>query len=156
MTTREAVSLVLQAFAIGNHADTLVLDMGTPVRILDLARTLIRLSGKSEDEVGIKFTGLREGEKLFEELLYATEEVQPTSFPKIRRIRGAQNRSFELQRQLEELRTATRIDGAPAIRAKMKEIVSEYSYESDNQSETSVAHMAQPAPQALRQAAGAD
>jgi FlaA1/EpsC-like NDP-sugar epimerase len=155
MTTREAVSLVLQAFAIGNQGDTLVLDMGTPVRILDLARTLIRLSGKSEDEVGIKFTGLREGEKLFEELLYASEEVQPTSFPKIRRIRGAQNRWFELHRHLEELRTATSIDGAAAIRAKMKEIIPEYSYESDNQPETSVARMAPSTPKALRQAAGA-
>ena len=77
MTGHEAVSLVLQAFAIGNHRDTLVLDMGEPVRVLDLARTLIRLSGKSEREVGIRFTGLREGEKLTEELFYATEE-RPT------------------------------------------------------------------------------
>src|ERR1700674_1902851 len=111
MTTREAVSLVLEGFAIGNHGDTLVLDMGTPVRILDLARTLIRLSGKSEDEVGIKFTGLREGEKLLEELFYASEGVQPTSFPKIKRISGAQNHWFELQHHLEELKTSTSING---------------------------------------------
>ena len=75
MTTREAVSLVLQAFAIGNHGDTLVLDMGSPVLILELAKTLIRLSGKTEQEVGIRFTGLRDGEKLFEELSYPNEEI---------------------------------------------------------------------------------
>jgi len=154
MTTREAVSLVLQAFAIGNHGDTLVLDMGTPVRILDLARTLIRLSGKSEDEVGIKFTGLRAGEKLVEELFYASEEVQPTSFPKIKRIRGAQNRWFEIQCHLEELMKSMSIDGGAPIRAKMKEIVQEYSYESDNQPEMSAAQTALP-PKALQQAAGA-
>jgi FlaA1/EpsC-like NDP-sugar epimerase len=156
MTTREAVSLVLQAFAIGTHRDTLVLDMGTPVRILDLARTLIRLSGKSEDEVAIKFTGLREGEKLLEELFYTSEEVQPTSFPKIKRIRGAQNLWFQLQRQLEELRASMSINRAAPIRAKMKEIVQEYSYESDNQPETCAAQTAPPVPKALQQATGAD
>ena len=82
MTGREAVSLVLQAFAIGKHGDTLVLDMGEPVRILDLARTLIRLSGRTEREVSIRFTGLREGEKLKEELYSAAEEIFPTPFEK--------------------------------------------------------------------------
>ncbi len=71
MTGREAVSLVLQAFTIGEGGDTLALDMGKPVRILDLARKLIVLSGRSEREVSIRFTGLREGEKLKEELYYA-------------------------------------------------------------------------------------
>jgi FlaA1/EpsC-like NDP-sugar epimerase len=85
MTTREAVSLVLQAFAIGNHGDTLVLDMGTPVSILELARTLIQLSGKREDEVEIKFTGLRPGEKMMEELFYPEESVCQTSCPKIKK-----------------------------------------------------------------------
>src|SRR5438105_12545081 len=66
----EAVALVLQAFAIGSHGDILVLEMGEPVRILDLARSLIRLSGKSEQDVKIRFTGLRDGEKLEEELVY--------------------------------------------------------------------------------------
>jgi FlaA1/EpsC-like NDP-sugar epimerase len=156
MTTREAVSLVLQAFAIGNHGDTLALDMGTPVRILDLARTLIRLSGKSEDEVGVEFTGLREGEKLVEELFYASEEVQPTSFPKIKRIRGAQNRWCDIRRHLEELRTSMNIDGAAPIRAKVKEIVPEYSCELNSQPETSVAKKAPSAFKVVRQAASAD
>src|SRR5262249_35926706 len=73
MTIQEAVSLVLQAGAIGVDGDILVLDMGEPVRIVDLARTLIRLSGKTEKEVEIAFTGLRPGEKLYEELFYADE-----------------------------------------------------------------------------------
>ena len=129
MTTREAVSLVLQAFSIGNRGDTLVLDMGTPVRILDLAKTLIRLSGKSEDEVGIKFTGLRDGEKLFEELFYPSEEVQPTSVERIKRIRGGHNRWFELKCHLEELKASIGVSDPGRIRAKMKEIVPEYSYQ---------------------------
>lgn len=128
MTTREAVSLVLQAFAIGAHGDTLVLDMGTPVRILDLARTLIGLSGKTEQEVPIKFTGLRDGEKLYEELFYPQEELQPTSFHKIRRVRGAQNRCLELHCQLEDLRSTMSVNDSIGIREKLKEIVPQYSY----------------------------
>jgi FlaA1/EpsC-like NDP-sugar epimerase len=156
MTTREAVSLVLQAFALGNHGDTLVLDMGTPVRIVDLARTLIRLSGKSENEVSITFTGLREGEKLLEELLYASEKVQPTSFPKIKRIHGLQNRWSELQLHLEELRTSVRVDSIASIRGRIKEIVPEYSYEVKKQLDTGVAETLPSAPKALSHAVGAD
>ena len=128
MTRGEAVSLVLQAFVIGNRGDTLVLDMGEPVRILDLARKLIRLSGKSEREVGIKFTGLREGEKLDEELFYANEEVQETSFAKIKRIRSPLDGWSQLQRQLNELRGSLSIDGAGPVRRQIKKIVPEYSY----------------------------
>jgi len=126
MTTREAVSLVLQGFAIGNHGDTLLLDMGEPVRILDLARTLIRLSGKSEREVGIQFTGLRDGEKLYEELSYPAEEIHPTSSPKISQIRGTPHRGEGLKRHLSQLKTAMSGNCAAAIRAKMKDIVPEY------------------------------
>jgi FlaA1/EpsC-like NDP-sugar epimerase len=128
MTTREAVSLVLQGFAIGNHGDTLLLDMGEPVRILDLARSLIRLSGKSEHEVGIRFTGLRDGEKLFEELSYPAEEIHATPYPKIRQICGTPHRGDDLNRHLAQLRTAMSVSGAAAIRTKLKEIVPEYCY----------------------------
>jgi FlaA1/EpsC-like NDP-sugar epimerase len=134
MTGREAVSLVLQAFAIGNRGDILVLDMGQPVRILDLARTLIRLSGRSEREVGIRFTGLREGEKLKEELVYTTEQVHPTSFEKIRKVRSPLVGWSQLQRQLNELRSSLGIDGAGPVRQKIKEIVPEYSYRSNGHS----------------------
>jgi FlaA1/EpsC-like NDP-sugar epimerase len=155
MTTREAVSLVLEGLAIGNHGDTLVLDMGKPVRILDLARTLIRLSGKSEQEVDIKFTGLREGEKLFEELSYPTEEIHPTSFQKITRIHGTPSRWFELQTHLDELRASLSINGAAPVRAKIKEIVPEYSYRLCDQKEESavrIAPAAHAAPAAFQKA----
>ncbi len=136
MTTREAVALVLQAFVIGKHGDILVLDMGEQVKIVDLARTLIRLSGKSERDVEIRFTGLREGEKLSEELFYKSEEVIPTSCEKIKRTKGPLKDWQELSRQLEELRTSMCVDGAAPVRAKMKEIVPEYFLQSDNSSQT--------------------
>jgi FlaA1/EpsC-like NDP-sugar epimerase len=126
MTGREAVSLVLQAYAIGNAGDTLVLDMGEPVRILDLARTLIRLSGRSAREVGITFTGLREGEKLNEELFYGSEEVQATSFEKIKRIRSVLMSWAQLQRYLTELRVSISLSGDGLVRQKIKQIVPEY------------------------------
>jgi FlaA1/EpsC-like NDP-sugar epimerase len=134
MTGREAVSLVLQAFAVGECGDMLVLDMGKPVRILDLARKLILLSGRSEREVGIRFTGLREGEKLKEELHYAAEQIHPTPFEKIKRIRGPLIGWFQLQRQLRELRGSMSTEGADAVRQKIKEIVPEYSYPSNGDS----------------------
>ena len=84
MVTREAVALVLQAFVIGRSGDILVLDMGDPVEILALARTLIRLSGKPEHSVPIQFTGLRSGEKLFEEIRCSSEDMLPTYHEKIR------------------------------------------------------------------------
>jgi len=128
MTTHEAVSLVLQAFTLGTHGDILVLDMGEPVKIVDLAKSLIRLSGKSEDEVEIKFTGLREGEKLEEELFYPNERVFNTTFEKIKRTSGPLKNWHELQRMLEELRLSMTVDGAAPVRAKVKEIVPEYSF----------------------------
>jgi FlaA1/EpsC-like NDP-sugar epimerase len=134
MMTREAVALVLQAFAIGKHGDILVLDMGEPVRILDLARTLIRLSGKSEHDVEIRFTGLREGEKLKEELFYEHEEVIPTSCEKIKRTSGTLKDWSRLCSQLDGLRASMNLDGAAPVRAKIKEIVPGYSYLENPQS----------------------
>jgi FlaA1/EpsC-like NDP-sugar epimerase len=128
MMTHEAVALVLQAFTIGNHGDILVLEMGEPVRILDLARSLIRLSGKSEHEVEIRFTGLREGEKLHEELFYHYEQTSATSCDKIKRTRGSRRNWVELCQQLDQLRASMSIDGAAPVRMKVKEIVPEYSY----------------------------
>ena len=129
MTIHEAVSLVLQASLIGEKGDTLVLDMGRPVPILELARTLIRLSGKNEKDVPIQFTGLRQGERLSEELFYQDEEVSPTSFPNIKKARGADRDWSELSRRLDEL-NATLFAGQPdrtLARMKMKQIIPEYS-----------------------------
>jgi FlaA1/EpsC-like NDP-sugar epimerase len=86
MTIPEAVSLVVQAGAIGGRGQVYVLDMGEPVKILDLARNMIRLSGKEpETEIPITFVGVRPGEKLHEELWTEGETVGPTSHPKILR-----------------------------------------------------------------------
>ena len=136
MTTREAVALVLQAFVIGKHGDILVLEMGKQVKIVELARTLVRLSGKSERDVEIRFTGLREGEKLSEELFYEYEKVIPTSYEKIRRTKGPLRDWPQLCRQLEELRASMSVDGAAPVRAKIKEIVPEYSFHPDNSRES--------------------
>jgi FlaA1/EpsC-like NDP-sugar epimerase len=103
--------------------------MGESVRILDLARSLIRLSGKSEHDVEIQFTGLREGEKLDEELFYGHEKVIPTSCEKIKRTNGALRSWPELCRHLDELRASMSIDGAAPIRSKIKEIIPEYSFQ---------------------------
>lgn len=86
MTIPEAVALVLQAAAQGSEGRIMMLDMGTPIKIVDLARQLIALSGKSSDTVQIRFTGLRPGEKLFEELCGDTESAAPTAHPKIRML----------------------------------------------------------------------
>jgi len=84
MSIPEAAQLVLQAGLMGKGGEIFVLDMGEPVRIVDLAKDLIRLSGLSEDEIKIEFTGLRPGEKLYEELLADNEHTLPTPHPKLR------------------------------------------------------------------------
>lgn len=84
MTIPEAAQLVLQAGLMGRSGQIFVLDMGEPVRIADLARMMIRLSGRTEQEVPITYTGLRPGEKLYEELLASDESTEPTPHPKLR------------------------------------------------------------------------
>ncbi len=128
MLIPEAVALVLQAFAIGDHGDILVLDMGQSVRILDLARNLIRLSGKFEDEVKIQFTGLREGEKLHEELFYGDETILATSCDKIKRTCGTLKDWPWLLNRLNELAESVSLETARAVREKIREIVPEYNF----------------------------
>ncbi len=89
MTIPEAARLVLQAAALGESGQVMVLDMGEPLRILDLARQLIRLSGHAEDEIAIEFSGLRPGEKLFEELLADADATLPTPVERLRVARIA-------------------------------------------------------------------
>jgi capsular polysaccharide biosynthesis protein cap5D len=83
MTIPEAAQLVIQAGSLARGGEIFVLDMGKPVRIVDLAKNLIRLSGYSEDDIEIKFTGLRPGEKMYEELLNEGEINPKQIFPKI-------------------------------------------------------------------------
>ncbi|MFI4943600.1 MAG: polysaccharide biosynthesis protein [Burkholderiales bacterium] len=104
MTIPEAASLVVQAGAIGGKGEIFVLDMGEPVNIIDLARNMIRLSGKEPDrDVPIEFVGVRAGEKLHEELWGSDEEVRPTTHPKIKRVKRRGADPAPLEGQLAEL-----------------------------------------------------
>jgi FlaA1/EpsC-like NDP-sugar epimerase len=84
MTIPEAARLVLQAAALAESGQVYVLDMGEPVKIVELARDLIRLSGHRQDEIGIVFSGLRPGEKLYEELLADADQTLPSAHPRLR------------------------------------------------------------------------
>jgi FlaA1/EpsC-like NDP-sugar epimerase len=128
MTIPEAVSLVLQAFVIGGKGDILVLDMGKPIRILDMAKTLIRLSGLPLDEVKIVFTGLRPGEKMSEDLFYEFERRLTTSAEKVFRTRGPLISWPELLSRLAVLRSESRTGISSRIRATVKEIVPQYQW----------------------------
>jgi FlaA1/EpsC-like NDP-sugar epimerase len=131
MTIPEAVSLVLQAFTIGEHGDILVLDMGNPVRILDLAHSLIRQCGRSTNEVRIEFVGLRQGEKLHEDLFYPGETQLPTTNRKVKRTQSEIIPWPALWAHLEDLISLTNSGTEVSIRAKVKEIIPEYSYHAD-------------------------
>jgi FlaA1/EpsC-like NDP-sugar epimerase len=124
MTTPEASQLVLQAGAMGDGGEIFVLDMGKPVKIADLARDLITLSGFEPDvDIAVEFTGMRPGEKLFEELSVDSENAVKTRHPKIFVGRFRPYPWEQLQRQLKELgELADRED----VRRKFREIVPEY------------------------------
>jgi len=126
MTISEAVSLVLRAFAIGRNGDILVLDMGEPVRVADLAKTLVRLSGKSRPE--FKFIGLRPGEKLFEELFYPDERVLPSACEKIACTESVKLAWPALKRGLDELYVAVSLGKRASILAHLKQIVPQFTY----------------------------
>jgi FlaA1/EpsC-like NDP-sugar epimerase len=126
MTIPEASQLVLQAAAMGKGGEIFVLDMGESVRIVDLARDLVRLSGLKPDDIDIVFTGLRPGEKLYEELYFDDEEMQSTPHPK---LFVAYHRPYTLaavQQAIAEV--SLLIHGPPELlRLKIKELVAEYS-----------------------------
>ncbi len=112
MTIPEAARLVIQAAAMGETGRVYVLDMGEPVRIVDLARSLIRLCGHSEAEIPIVFTGLRPGEKLFEELLADTDTTEPTPIPHIKIARlVAQTPPQTQMAWLQQLKAGPELDG---------------------------------------------
>lgn len=127
MTIPEASQLVLQAGSMGKGGDIFLLDMGESVKIVHLAEELIRLSGyEPYEDIDIVFTGLRPGEKLFEELLLQGEGVIPTKHEKIRVAKAATGDEAILSRQIEELYGLARVMDLPGVLAKLKEIVPEY------------------------------
>jgi FlaA1/EpsC-like NDP-sugar epimerase len=106
MTIPEACQLILQAGALSsdNNVDVFILDMGTPVKIADMARDLIRLSGfKPDMDILVEFTGLRPGEKLFEELIPEGEGIVSTSHEKIMTLQGDVCRLEILNGNIDEL-----------------------------------------------------
>jgi len=125
MTIPEAAQLVLQAGLMGRSGQIFVLDMGEPVKIVELARMLIRLSGKTEQEIPISYTGLRPGEKLYEELLADDETTEPTPHAKLRiaKTAGPLPDVGAVVRWIEEVGAQP---AAPALRAWLREQVPEY------------------------------
>jgi FlaA1/EpsC-like NDP-sugar epimerase len=131
MTIPEAARLVLQAAAIGETGQVLVLDMGEPVKIVDLARDLIRLAGHTLDEIPIVFSGLRPGEKLFEELLADGDNTLPTAVPRLRVARLAASadsaaRVDDLLAWLAAAPVAGEPQGDSTVRARLRATVAEY------------------------------
>ena len=128
MTIPEAVQLVLQAGAMAKGGEIFVLDMGEPVKIHDLARNLIKLSGFEPDvDIKIEFTGLRPGEKLYEELLLAEEGIEATKNNKIYVAKPLHTDLAILRREIECLRDII-TNNADEVRDYMKIIVPNYEY----------------------------
>jgi FlaA1/EpsC-like NDP-sugar epimerase len=130
MTIPEACQLVLQAASMGCGGEIFILDMGEPVKIVDLARDLIRLSGLTpERDIEIRFTGMRPGEKLFEELALDEESASRTRHPRIFVGRLARQSWEEINRHIEELIELADSPETDGVCAKFKEIVPEYEEE---------------------------
>ena len=136
MTIPEAAQMILQAGTMGEGGEIFILRMGTPIKIAEMARDLIRLSGKEPDvDIKIVFTGLREGEKLYEELITVGEDIMPTSHKKVMVlqsngfINGAKNSEeakIYLYNKLDQLAGLAAQHDARGIKVKLKEIVPEY------------------------------
>ncbi|RPH52560.1 MAG: polysaccharide biosynthesis protein, partial [Desulfobacteraceae bacterium] len=127
MSTAEASQLILQAGAMGEGGEIFILDMGKPVKIADMARDLIRLHGlEPEEDVPIRFVGLRPGEKLFEELITEGEGIVPTTHEKIRVLRGRHCEFTQLNEKIDALVEAALAYDAPMIKARLKDIAPEY------------------------------
>lgn len=128
MVTSEAVLLILQAGAIAQGGEVFVLDMGEPLKIVDLAREMIRLSGFEPDkDIPIMFTGLRRGEKLYEDLLTAEEGIDSTHHKMISKARlNSRFRNGELSENLEKLKGLCEERKNEEIISLMKSMISTY------------------------------
>jgi FlaA1/EpsC-like NDP-sugar epimerase len=137
MSIPEAAQLVLQSGLMGERGEIFVLDMGEPVRIVDLARDMIRLSGLTEKDIKIVFTGLRPGEKLYEELLADGEVYIRTPHPKLRiaRSRSVEPEFFE---QLDAIMTRAATMSGQDLREQLRRWIPEYRPESESESESAV------------------
>ena len=125
MTVTEAARLVLQAAALANSGEVYVLDMGEPIKIVDLARDLIQMSGHKESEIGIVFSGLRPGEKLYEELLADNDASLPSLHPRLRIARIVSLPSLgELEGFLESLLASSTLD-QKSLRDRLRMLVPE-------------------------------
>jgi FlaA1/EpsC-like NDP-sugar epimerase len=150
MTISEAAQLVIQAGAMGQAGEVFVLDMGQPVRILDLAEKMIHLSGLNirsernpQGDIEIQFTGLRPGEKLYEELLIG-DNVSPTSHPMIMRASEEHLPWDVLKTVLGDMLTALSRDDYDKVRQLLRETVSGYSPEGDIVDWMHVQHLTEP------------
>jgi FlaA1/EpsC-like NDP-sugar epimerase len=123
MTIPEACRLVLEACSLGNGNDILVFDMGEPVKIYDLAKNMIQITGAKVDIVEI---GLRPGEKLYEELLWAEEETLPTSHEKIKHAKVIELPTESVDKYMGELYQVLQRCDAWEIVSKIKEMIPEY------------------------------
>jgi len=127
MTIPEAVSLILQAGTLGRGGEIFVLDMGEPVKIVELAEQMIRLSGLVPNEdIAIRFTGLRPGEKLYEELFYEAEHLNGTTHPKLMLAESRETDWSVLTGKLEQLRDACARRDTDLVRHTLKTIVPEF------------------------------
>ncbi len=132
MTIPEAVQLVLQAFTISKGGEIFVLDMGLPVKIVDLAKDMIRLNGlKVGEDIDIKFTSLRPGEKLFEELFVSGEKYEKTEHDQILIAKNASDYIPEnLDIMIEELLTFDNCINTPELLYKIRSIIFEFNHSS--------------------------
>ncbi len=128
MTIPEASQLILQAGSMGEGGEIFILDMGTPIKIDNIARDLIRLSGfEPDDDIRIDYVGLRPGEKLYEELITEGEGIVQTSHKKIMVLRGSEQNLKELNGNIDQLQILANRQDGPEIIEKLKKIVPEYS-----------------------------
>jgi FlaA1/EpsC-like NDP-sugar epimerase len=125
MSSSEATQLLLQAGLMGHGGEVLVLDMGEPVRIVDLARDMIRLSGADPDQIRVVFTGLRPGEKLYEEPLASGETTLPTPHPKLRIAQALPGRRDAVEQMVNWLER-DRAAGDAEVRVWLKKWIPEY------------------------------
>ena len=125
MSLSEATQLLLQAGLQGRGGEILVLDMGEPVRIVDLARDMIKLSGADPDKIAVVFTGLRPGEKLYEEPLATEEATKPTPHPKLRIAQARDADVFAVGQMVTWCESDRAADDAE-VRARLKAWIPEY------------------------------